>query len=66
MIRKVLFTGLATGTGAYSIELFVKQVMLAVVNFAKGWEKNPRWSSYLYNERLAEMTDTRKEDGSGR
>ena len=62
----MLFTGLATGTGAYSIELFVQQVMLAVVNFVKGWEKNARWTNFQFKQRSAEMTDTRKEDGSGR
>lgn len=43
LIRKVLITGLGTGTGELSAERCAAQMVLAVKHFQEGWPEEPSW-----------------------
>ncbi|KAI9058415.1 macro domain-like protein [Trametes sanguinea] len=56
-IERVLLTGLATGWGAIGYEKCAKQMVLAALNFARGWGERPRWDDVA--PRVEEINRTR-------
>ncbi|KAI0349481.1 macro domain-like protein [Trametes cingulata] len=42
-VERVLMTGLGTGTGGVGYERCARQMVLAALNFARGWGERPRW-----------------------
>ncbi|KAI8986108.1 hypothetical protein BD414DRAFT_545820 [Trametes punicea] len=57
-IERVLLTGLGTGCGAIGFRKCARQMMLAALNFARGWGERPRWDDVCFG-REDEMTATR-------
>jgi hypothetical protein len=57
-IKRVLMTGLATGYGGIGHNKCARQMILATLNFVKGWGDHPRWTDEL-DDRTKEMAATR-------
>ncbi|KAI0632172.1 hypothetical protein C8Q77DRAFT_1158837 [Trametes polyzona] len=57
-VKRVLMTGLGTGSGGIGYEKCARQMVLAALNFARGWGERPRWDDVW--ERAQEMDATRR------
>ncbi|KAI0042803.1 hypothetical protein FA95DRAFT_515267 [Auriscalpium vulgare] len=55
-IRRVLMTGLATGTGGIVADVCAQQMVLAVKHFQQGLPDHPRWPDVLPRSREVDRT----------
>ncbi|KAI0372219.1 macro domain-like protein [Pilatotrama ljubarskyi] len=57
-VERVLMTGLGTGWGRIGYERCARQMVLAALNFARGWGERPRWDDV--EGRVEEIARTRR------